>query len=65
MQRIRGIDWNAIAMGLPLGVAVGIAMDEWVLGIPIGIMFGIAFAGGRSRCATREEAEPSDGPDGR
>jgi hypothetical protein len=56
----RGIDWNAIAMGLPIGIAIGIAMDEWVMGIPIGIAFGIAFAGTRTGRSAGEDGGAED-----
>ena len=62
MQRTSGINWNALAMGLPLGIAVGIAMDQWIMGIPIGIMFGIAFGGFSRPTASEETEEPDRSP---
>jgi hypothetical protein len=57
MQRFGGVDWNAMAMGLPIGIAIGVGMDNVLFGVPIGIMFGIAFAAGRRN--------PGDGDGGR
>ncbi|MHA6621923.1 hypothetical protein [Pseudonocardia sp. DLS-67] len=62
MQRIREIDWTAVAMGLPLGLAIGVSLDNVLFGIPIGLLFGIAFAAGRKKPAD-EDGSASEGRD--
>jgi hypothetical protein len=56
MRCTREIDWNAMAMGLPIGLAIGVGMDNVLFGIPIGLMFGIAFAAGRKKSAGEDGA---------
>jgi hypothetical protein len=60
MQRFGGVDWTAMAMGLPIGIAIGIGMDSVLFGIPIGIVFGIAFAAGRRKPAEEDGGAPED-----
>jgi hypothetical protein len=60
MRCTREIDWNAMAMGLPIGIAIGISMDNVLFGIPIGIMFGIAFAAGRRAPAEGDGGAPEE-----
>jgi hypothetical protein len=49
MGRDGRIDANSMAMGLPLGIIVGILMDNVAFGIPIGLVFGIALAASKAR----------------
>jgi hypothetical protein len=56
MGRNGWIDASSLALGMPLGIAVGFMMDNPAFGIPIGIAFGIAFAAGK-----RREREGEDG----
>lgn len=60
MQRIREIDWTAVAIGVPLGIAVGISLDNVFLGIPIGLAFGIAFAVERRKPAGEDSGAAED-----
>jgi len=60
MQRSGDIDWMAIAMGLPIGIAIGVGMDNVVMGIPIGIILGIAFALGRRKAREDDGAAPEE-----
>jgi hypothetical protein len=62
MRCTREIDWNAMAMGLPIGIAIGISMDNVLFGIPIGLVFGLAFAAGRRKSAG-EDGDASEDRD--
>jgi hypothetical protein len=62
VQRSGKFDWTMMVLGLPIGIAIGVSMDNVLMGIPIGLMFGIAFA---SAGSTRSKDKEGDAPDGR
>ena len=59
MLRTEWLDVRSLAMGLPLGVAVGLVLDNLAFGIPIGIVSAIAFSASRARKPSDEEERDS------
>ncbi|MBY5162202.1 hypothetical protein [Salsipaludibacter albus] len=52
----RGVAW---AIAIPIGLALGLALDDLVLGVPFVIAFATAFGGFRGLGASSDEP---DGP---
>jgi hypothetical protein len=60
MGRNDWIDASSMAMGLPLGIAVGLVLDNVSFGIPIGIVFAIAIHASRARKSADGDSAPED-----
>jgi hypothetical protein len=60
MGRNDWIDASSMAMGLPLGIAVGLLMDNVSFGIPIGIVFAIAIYASKARKSAGEDGGPQE-----
>jgi hypothetical protein len=60
MRRNGWIDASSMAMGLPLGIAVGLVMDNVSFGIPIGIVFAIAIYASKTRKSAGEDSGPQE-----
>ncbi|HLU59594.1 MAG TPA: hypothetical protein VKZ81_29375 [Pseudonocardia sp.] len=60
MANTRWIDASSMAIGLPIGVAIGLLLGNVAFGIPIGLIFAMALAWEKGSGPAREDGAPED-----